>query len=75
MMRHVSTLCLWTAYEGEVETVCGTYTGKDLCYYNETVQCGGKLKGGDSVRLEQTGCTQYKYLCVFEIKVCGQGKY
>ena len=71
MMRHVSTLCLWTAYEGEVETVCGTYTGKDLWYYNEVVQCRGK--GGDSVRLKLTECDIQ--LDVFEIKVCGQGKY
>ena len=64
----MSTLCLWTAYEGEVETVCGTYTGKVSIYYNEMVQCGGKR--GDSVRLKQTGCT--KALVVLEIKVYGQ---
>ena len=66
--------CVYTVsvYDGEVETVCGTYTGKAYgVYSNEAVQCGGK--GGDSVMLEQTGCTQY--LCVFEIKVYGQGKY
>ena len=33
--------------EGEVETECGTYTGKDGHYYNKMVQCGGK--GGDRV--------------------------
>ena len=36
-----------SVYEGEVETECGTYTGRDGHYYNEMVQCGGK--GGDSV--------------------------
>ena len=62
--------CVYTVsvYDGDVGTVCGTYTGKDGYYYNEMVQCGGK--GGDSVRLEHTGCTQY--LAVFEIKVYGQ---
>ena len=67
--------CVFTVsvYKGEVETVCGTYTGKSGYYYNEMVQCGGKR--GDSVRLEQTGCT--KALVVLEIKVYGQlqGKY
>ena len=67
--------CVYTVsvYDGVAETVCGTYTGKEGHYYNETVQCGGNR--GDSVRLGQTGCT--KYLNVREIKVYGQlqGKY
>ena len=66
-----SDSCVFTVsvYDGEVETVCGTFPGgKRGDYYNETVQCGGK--GGDSVRLEQTGCSQY--LAVHEIKVFGQ---
>ena len=61
--------CVYTVsvYDGEVETVCGTYTGKAYSkpYYNETVQCGGR--GGDSVRLKHTGCTTY--LRVHELKV------
>ena len=57
-----------SVYDGEVETVCGTNTGKYSYYYNEMVQCGGKE--GDSVRLELTGCTEY--LAVFEMKVYGQ---
>ena len=62
-----------SVYDGVAETECGTYTGKEGHYYNETVQCGGNR--GDSVRLGQTGCT--KYLNVCEIKVYGQlqGKY
>ena len=62
--------CVYTVsvYKGEVETVCGTYTGKVSIYYNKMVQCGGKR--GDSVRLEQTECTQY--LNVHEIKVYGE---
>ena len=71
--RSWSSSCVYTVsvYKGEVETECGTYTGipSDV-FYNETVQCGGK--GGDSLRLKKTGCTQY--LVVFEIKVY-QGKY
>ena len=64
--------CVYTVsvYDGEAETECGTYTGKDGLYSNETVQCGGKR--GDSVRLERTGGP--KPLNVFEIKVYGQGK-
>jgi len=64
--------CIYSVsvYEGEVKTLCGTYTGKPFdFYYNEIVQCGGKR--GDSVMLEQTGCT--KYLNVFEIKVFYKG--
>ena len=63
--------CVYTVsvYNGEVETECGTYTGKEWGhYYNETVQCGGKA--GDSVRLKQTGCE--RYLLVYEIKVYGE---
>ena len=65
-----SPSCTFTVsvYDGDVETVCGTYTGKYGYYYNEMVQCGGK--GGDSVRLELTVCTEY--LAVFEMKVYGQ---
>ena len=66
-----SDSCVFTVsvYDGEVETVCGTFPGGNRGdYYNETVQCGGQ--GGDSVRLEQSGCTQY--LTVYEIKVYGQ---
>ena len=66
--------CVYTVsvYDGEVETECGTYTGKAYrYYYNEAVQCGGK--GGDSVSLKLTECD--KQLVVFEIKVYGQGKY
>ena len=65
-----SPSCTFTVsvYDGEVGTVCGTYTGKYSYYYNEMVQCGGK--GGDSVRLEHTRCTQY--LTVNEIEVYGQ---
>ena len=66
--------CVYTVsvYKGEVETVCGTYTGKaDGFYSNEAVQCGGKE--GDSVRLKRTGCTGS--LEVVEIKLYGQGKY
>ena len=66
--------CVYTVsvYNGEVETVCGTYTGKAYgVYYNERVQCGGKA--GDSVRLKLTGCE--RCLIVYEIKVYGQGKY
>ena len=70
-----ATSCVYTVsvYKGGIGTVCGTYTGKQGNYYNEMVQCGGK--GGDSVRLKQTGCT--KALVVLEIKVYGQlqGKY
>ena len=68
-----SSSCVYTVsvYDGEVETECGTYTGKYDWYYNETVQCG--RKAGDSVRLKKTGCTQL--LVVFEIKVFRQGKY
>ena len=71
--RSWSSSCVYTVsvYKGEVETECGTYTGKEWGhYYNETVQCGGK--GGDSVRLKMTSCT--KYLRVYKIKVYGQGK-
>ena len=32
-------------------------------YYNETVQCGGKK--GDSVKIEQTGCSAG--FCIHEI--------
>ena len=66
--------CVYTVsvYNGEVGTVCGTYTGIPRGdYSNKAVQCGGK--GGDSVMLEQTVCT--KYLNVYETKVYGQGKY
>ena len=65
--------CVFTVsvYDGEVETVCGTFPGgKRGDYYNEMVQCGGR--GGDSVRLKQTGCTTY--LRVHELKVYGKGK-
>ena len=68
---HASCVYTVSVYDGEVETICESYTGKYGHYYNETVQCGGK--GGDSVRLELTGCI--KYLKVYEIKVYGQGKY
>ena len=72
--RSYDASCVYTVsvYKEEVETECGTYTGKAAYNYysNEAVQCGGK--GGDSVKLEQTVCTQY--LRVFEIKVY-QGKY
>ena len=57
-----------SVYDGGVETECGAYTGKAGYYYNEMVQCGGK--GGDSVRLGQTGCE--RYLLVYEIKVYGE---
>ena len=62
--------CVFTVsvYDGEVETVCGTYTGKVSVYYNETVQCGGKR--GDSVRLGQTGFISS--LAIYEVKVYGE---
>jgi len=67
-----------SVYEGEVKTLCGTYTKPNTgSYVNEIVQCRGKR--GDSVMLEQSGCTTY--LSIYEIKVyeaelvCKAGSY
>ena len=65
-----STSCVFTVsvYDGEVQTVCGTYTGKPIyAYFNEAVQCRGKK--GASVKIQQTNCV--KNLDVFEMKVYG----
>jgi len=58
--------CIYSVsvFEGEVKTLCGTYTGISSFYYNETVKCGGKR--GDSVMLEMTNCLQY--VQIYEIK-------
>ena len=65
-----STSCVFTVsvYDGEVQTVCGTYAGKPInAYIDETVQCRGKK--GASVKIQQTNCV--KHLDVYEMKVYG----
>lgn len=67
-----SEVCTFSVsvYDGELKTLCGTYTDKSGEYYNETVQCGGKR--GDSLILEMSACG--KSLIVYEIHLLYAGK-
>ena len=59
-----------SVYEGEVKTLCGTYSKYYGTYTNEIVECEGKR--GDSVMLEQSVCTEWLY--INEIKAYRLGK-
>ena len=50
-----------------IDRRCDSYSKPLSVYYNEIVQCGGKM--GDSVKIEQASCVGY--LVFFEMKVHG----